>query len=265
MSTISFQKAFAASSLIIHVQPSSCQIMQKLLRKALKFFTRFSKIHLLSGSFPDQQIEWRFIPKRTPWYGGFWERLVGMAKDALSKILGRTKPTLSAFRAIVADAEVALNDCPLENPSSIVNDEEFLSSAHLMYGRINTLPYNKETDEEKFVASYGDKPDELKKAIIRHQTLLQKFKKRFLSSYLPVLREYHQSTRKSHSVITKLYCTSSPNCTRSKSPNRLTNQPEAQTASFGSTFTESPSRPTRKCAAQTNAAIKKIFEQEKAE
>ena len=63
-----------------------------------------------------------------------------MAKEALSKILGLSKPTLSAFRALVADAEVALNDRPLENPSSVVSDGESLSPAHLMYGRrLNVL------------------------------------------------------------------------------------------------------------------------------
>ena len=63
-----------------------------------------------------------------------------MAKEALSKILGRSKPTLSAFRALVADAEAVLNDRPLENPSSVVSDGESLSPAHLMYGRrLNVL------------------------------------------------------------------------------------------------------------------------------
>jgi len=31
---------------------------------------------------------WRFIPKRASWYGGFWERLVGMVKMTLKNTLG---------------------------------------------------------------------------------------------------------------------------------------------------------------------------------
>ena len=27
-------------------------------------------------------IDWQFIPKRAPWYGGWWERLIGLTKTA---------------------------------------------------------------------------------------------------------------------------------------------------------------------------------------
>ncbi|XP_045023635.1 uncharacterized protein LOC123468017 [Daphnia magna] len=243
-----------------------------------------------------------------PWYGGFWERLIGLAKSALSKILGRTKPTLSAFRALVADAEVVLNDRPLENPSSSIGDVESLSPAHLMYGRrLNTLPYSEETNEEKFDASYGEKPDELKRAITRHQTLLQHFEKRFLASYLPALREYHQATKKNNptvikerdvvlvhdekprkdwkmAVVEKLIRSQDGQIRAAdiRTANGKTNRPISKlyplqvaepsddpAASSDGPLSDpapsSPSRPTRKCAAQTNAAIKKIFEQEDAE
>ena len=29
----------------------------------------------------NRQIQWKFIPKRAPWYVGFWERLVGLNKS----------------------------------------------------------------------------------------------------------------------------------------------------------------------------------------
>ena len=34
-------------------------------------------------------VQWKFIPKRAPWYGGFWERLIGLTKMALKKVLGK--------------------------------------------------------------------------------------------------------------------------------------------------------------------------------
>jgi len=36
-----------------------------------------------------QGVDWKFNPKRAPWYGGFWERLVGLTKQAIRKTLGR--------------------------------------------------------------------------------------------------------------------------------------------------------------------------------
>ena len=26
-------------------------------------------------------VQWKFIPKRAPWYGGFWERLIGLSSQ----------------------------------------------------------------------------------------------------------------------------------------------------------------------------------------
>ena len=36
-----------------------------------------------------RSVSWRFIPKRAPWFGGFWERLIGLSKTAIKKVLGR--------------------------------------------------------------------------------------------------------------------------------------------------------------------------------
>ena len=32
-----------------------------------------------------QNVGWQFIPKRAPWFGGFWERLIGLTKASLKK------------------------------------------------------------------------------------------------------------------------------------------------------------------------------------
>jgi hypothetical protein len=30
--------------------------------------------------------DWRFIPKRAPWFGGWWERLIGLTKTIIKKV-----------------------------------------------------------------------------------------------------------------------------------------------------------------------------------
>ena len=34
--------------------------------------------HKLEESLSTKDVQWRFIPKRAPWYSGFWERLIGL-------------------------------------------------------------------------------------------------------------------------------------------------------------------------------------------
>jgi hypothetical protein len=139
--TLSFLEAFRCCFIAHHSRPAIIMSDNaKTFEKGAKVFQKICRDPLTTKQLSDQKVEWRFIPKRAPWYGGFWERLVGMTKEALSKILGRTKPTFSAFRALVAEAEIVLNDRLLKNPSSVVSDRESLSPAHLMYGRrLNTL------------------------------------------------------------------------------------------------------------------------------
>ena len=37
----------------------------------------------LKESFSRQGVNWEFIPKRAPWYGGFWERFIGLTKRVI--------------------------------------------------------------------------------------------------------------------------------------------------------------------------------------
>ena len=50
-----------------------------------------------------QGTTWRFIPKRAPWYRGFWERLIGLTKSTLKKVLGRTFVSLVSLQTIIVE------------------------------------------------------------------------------------------------------------------------------------------------------------------
>ena len=67
----------------------------------------------LSDALARKSIEWKFIPKRAPWFGGFWEHLIGLTKSTLKKILGRTHATLESLQTIIVEVEALLNDRPL--------------------------------------------------------------------------------------------------------------------------------------------------------
>ena len=77
-------------------------------------------------------VEWKFIPCRAPWYGGYWERLVGLTKQALKKTLGRAHVTLPSLQTLVVEIEAHLNNRPLTYVCSDFNDPQPLTPSHLL-------------------------------------------------------------------------------------------------------------------------------------
>ena len=55
----------------------------------------------LKEAFGRRGVDWQFIPKRAPWYGGFWEHLIGLTKNALKKVLGRAYIDLVTLLTII--------------------------------------------------------------------------------------------------------------------------------------------------------------------
>jgi len=53
---------------------------------------------------------WQFIPKHAPWYDGFWERLIGLTKAALKKVLGWAFISLATLQTMVVEMEAHLNN-----------------------------------------------------------------------------------------------------------------------------------------------------------
>ena len=89
----------------------------------------------LKASLTRQGVEWQFIPKRAPWYGGFWEQFIGLNKKVIKKTLGRALITLTELQTVAVEVEATLNEGPITHVSSNVSDEEPLTPSHLLYGR----------------------------------------------------------------------------------------------------------------------------------
>ena len=137
-------------------------------------------------------VRWQFIPKRAPWYGGFWERLIGMTKTVVRKVLGRSFITLEALQTLTVEIEAVLNDRPLTYLSSDIVDPEPLTPSHLLYGRrITTLPHPITEDEELTDPTYTT-GTMLRSRIQRQEVLLQHFQNRWRREYLTALRESHK-------------------------------------------------------------------------
>ena len=102
----------------------------------------------------EKGTEWLFIPKRAPWYGGFWERLVGLTKTTLKKVLGRSHVSYEELQTIITEIQATLNDHPLTYTPTNPMDQEPLTPAHLLHGwRVTTLPYQASTPDSDVVAN----------------------------------------------------------------------------------------------------------------
>ena len=80
-----------------------------------------------------QGVKQQFILPASPWWGGFYERLVRTVKSCLKKTLGRAYTTFEELQTILCDVEIAINNRPLAYLSEDDLDEP-LTPFHLIYG-----------------------------------------------------------------------------------------------------------------------------------
>ncbi|XP_065882847.1 uncharacterized protein [Dysidea avara] len=107
---------------------------QAVVQELQKLFTSAT----LTEDLARQGVEWRFIPKRGPWFGGFWEWLIRLTKSTLKKVLGQTYTTLESLQTMTTEMEAVLNNQPLTYVSSDANDIEPITPAHLLHDTCHT-------------------------------------------------------------------------------------------------------------------------------
>ena len=85
--------------------------------------------------------KWQFNLPRAPWWGGQFERLIGLVKKSLFKVIGGAKLKFSELEEVILDVEVALSNRPL---SYVEDDLQFPvltpSVMIYMFGKDNLLP-----------------------------------------------------------------------------------------------------------------------------
>ena len=137
-------------------------------------------------------VAWKFIPKKASWFGGFWERMIGLTKNCLKKVLGRSRVSLPVLQTMIVEVETVLNDRPLTYTSSDVDDPQPLTPAHLLYGRMITrLPHECQADDLND-PNYGS--NSLQTLTKTQAHLLKSFQTHWRHEYLTSLREYHRSS-----------------------------------------------------------------------
>ena len=94
-------------------------------------------------------IKWQFITERAPWWGGFYERMIGLMKRRLKKTIGRASLNAVEFATMLTEIEATLNSRPLTYTYGDIDDGPPLTPSHFLCGhRLLALPCPESTEED---------------------------------------------------------------------------------------------------------------------
>ena len=165
-----FRRFVSCKSLPCTMISDNASTYQSAAEELKKLFRSIS----LKEALQRQGVLWQFIPKRAPWYGGFWERLICLTKAAIKKVLGWEFISLPTLQTMAVEIKAHLNNWPLTYVSSEIDD---LTPVHLLYGRlIITLPHAPVEEGEVDDPNYEDSSQsELTRRATIQALLLQNF------------------------------------------------------------------------------------------
>lgn len=94
-----------------------------------------------SAYLTSENVEWKFIPPKSPHFGGLWEAGVKSVKYHLVRAIGKLKFNYEEFETIIIQIEGILNSRPITPISSDLDSYEVLTPGHFLIGRsISALP-----------------------------------------------------------------------------------------------------------------------------
>ena len=152
----------------------------KTFEIASKWIKKVYKDERMPEFLVTEQVKWKFNLSRAPWWGGQFERMVGLVKQCLNKATGKAKPAKQELEEVILNTEINLNNRPL---MYIDDDIQFpvLTPNILIHGQPITIL------EKQF-----DDDDEVMK---KRQRYIKRCKdaawNRWNKEYLRSLRERH--------------------------------------------------------------------------
>ena len=130
-----------------------------------------------------QRITWQFNLSRAPWWGGFFERLVGVMKSSLLKVIGRALLTFKELEEVLLDVECFMNNRPL-----CYQGEEFENPVITPNLLLRGQPANFLEESEEAMNDNTAATKRMKYLMVCREHL----KKRWLTEYVHALEERHR-------------------------------------------------------------------------
>ena len=141
-----------------------------------------------------QNIIWQFNLSRAPWWGGQFERMVGLVKRALYKSIGRANLRWGELVKVILDVEIAVNNRPLGYVEVDVQLPT-LTPNSMLFMQPNLLPDEETSDVEGV---------ELRKRARHLSKCKDAVWSRWTKEYINGLRERHNLNNKGKEVSVKV-------------------------------------------------------------
>ena len=131
----------------------------------------------IEREFEVNKIQWKFIPPASPWWGGYWERLIRILKDLLRKNLGQAALEFEELSTLICECESIMNNRPLTYVSELPELRTLTPSMFLQSLEGNETPELDALDEKNIGTRWN-----------YVQRLRNDLKQRFKKEYLGFLR-----------------------------------------------------------------------------
>ena len=123
-------------------------------------------------------VKWRYIPESSPWWGGFWERLVGSVKAAMKVTLHQCHLTHEELVVVFYELAMQLNLRPLTEDIT----DGLLTPAHFLFGI---------THIQGVISPTVDPAANLQRAWRNRKRVAEHLIKRWTDEYLQTLRAWN--------------------------------------------------------------------------
>ncbi|XP_068692597.1 uncharacterized protein [Montipora foliosa] len=156
----------------------------------------------------NEGITWSFIIELAPWMGGFYERLVGLVKQALRKSIGKICLNIVQLETILTEIEAVINSRPLVYVGADLKSGFALTPGDFLSLNPKTgVPFLETEDEQLQDPDFVEKLSSAKKLLEtwkKGQKHLNTFWKLWFDEYELSLRERSQMYLKAPRVQAKV-------------------------------------------------------------